>query len=339
MAAPTGLSPALGLGLALALALATTATAPAAAAEATDAAAAEATVAAAGNAAAADMPVADTPVADTPVASGLAPFHAPGTAPAAPHRATGQPVPWQADGPTGAACVGVAVLSHGAGGTERDLAYLAAALAGDGWLAVRVGHAESGPLALRQQRRGDGLEAALLRLTTDPAAHRARFDDLGAALDWAHPRCAATRTAVIGHSMGAATVMLEAGAANRLGLAARQRFDAHVALSPQGPGPIFPPDAWRALSRPVLSITGTRDEALGGDWTTRTQAFDAMPPGCKALVVIDGATHLNFAGIGLSRATERATVAAVLDFLRSSAAPGARCTAGPAGPGVSVRLK
>jgi hypothetical protein len=43
-----------------------------------------------------------------------------------------------------------------------------------------------------------------------------------------------------------------------------------VALSPQGPGSIFPETAWRGIAKPVLLITGTRDQALEGGWQSRT---------------------------------------------------------------------
>jgi hypothetical protein len=41
-----------------------------------------------------------------------------------------------------------------------------------------------------------------------------------------------------------------------------------------------------------------------------------MPTGCKWLGVIDGATHMNFAGVGLSQNTERLSLQLIRDFLR-----------------------
>ena len=115
--------------------------------------------------------------------------------------------------------------------------------------------------------------------------------------------------------------MLEAGAGNELKLAGQDRFDAYVALSPQGPGSIFPKDAWSKITKPMLMLTGTGDKALEGGWMTRTVPYDDMPAGsCKWLGVIDGATHMNFAGSGFSRKTEALTIHAAQTFLDSLAA-------------------
>jgi len=115
--------------------------------------------------------------------------------------------------------------------------------------------------------------------------------------------------------MGAATVMMEAGAANKPGIAGKDVFDAYVALSPQGPGEIFPADAWKTIHKPVLTMTGTRDSGLDGAWETRTEPFKNMPAGCKWLGVVDGATHMNFAGAGMSGKTETLTLKTIRAFL------------------------
>jgi dienelactone hydrolase len=235
-------------------------------------------------------------------------------------RADGAPVPVRVYGVAQASCQGVAVISPGAGGTEKGLSYLATALSRGGWLSMVVGHRESGPSVLRADMQGLDLKGALLKMTTDRSAYEARWMDISAVLDWARPRCGKHFSALIGHSMGAATVMLEAGAANKLNLTGKDRFDAYVAMSPQGPGSIFPDGAWSKISKPMLMLTGTSDIALEGAWSTRTVPFDGMPAGCKWLGVIDGATHMNFAGNGFSRKTEALTIHATKTFLNSLAA-------------------
>ncbi len=235
-------------------------------------------------------------------------------------RADGAQVPVRVYAVAANPCKGIAVLSPGAGGTEKGLQYLANALSRDGWLSIVVGHKESGPAVLRDDMHGVDLKGALHKMTTDRSAYVARWMDIGAALDWARPRCAGHFSALVGHSMGAATVMLEAGAGNRLNLKGKDRFDAYVAMSPQGPGSIFPEDAWRNIGKPVLMLTGTGDKALEGGWESRTVPYEAMPAGCKWLGVIDGATHMNFAGSGFSRKTEKLAKHATLTFLDSLAA-------------------
>jgi predicted dienelactone hydrolase len=190
-------------------------------------------------------------------------------------------------------CRGIAILSHGAGGSEEGLGYLARAMAADGYLTAVIGH------------------------VSDSAAYRGRLMDVAAAREWAVARCKGKESVLIGHSMGAATVMMEAGARNGVGVAGADAFDAYVALSPQGTGSLFPSGAWSRIHRPVLSITGTRDTGLGGaSWQRRTEPFAGMLPGCKWLAVIDGATHLDFGGRGGAPLVEDLTVQTIRAFLR-----------------------
>ncbi len=102
-------------------------------------------------------------------------------------RADGAQVSVRVYGVAPATCKGIAVLSPGAGGTEKGLSYLAEALSRDGWLSVVVGHKESGPSVLRADMHGFDVKAALLKMTTDRAAYEARWMDIGAALDWCAP--------------------------------------------------------------------------------------------------------------------------------------------------------
>lgn len=201
--------------------------------------------------------------------------------------------------PTGPSCRGIALVSPGAGGSEQGYGYLGRALSSFGYLAVVVGHQESGREAVREAVRSKGVREGLAALITNPQAYRARFMDLAAARQWASARCEGTEKILVGHSMGAATVMVEAGARNKLGLSGADTFDAYIALSPQGSGLIFDEGAWSTISRPMLTITGTQDTELeSGTWQARTEPFAGMPAGCKWLAVLDGATHMQLAGIG-----------------------------------------
>lgn len=252
-------------------------------------------------------------------------------------RADGAKVPVRVYGVAAGSCRGIAVISPGAGGTEKGLAYIAEALARDGWLGVVMGHKESGPVVLRNDMQDMGMKDALHKMTMDRSAYQARFMDIAAALDWARPRCGKQFAVLIGHSMGAATVMIEAGAANKLKLAGKDRFDAYVALSPQGPGAIFPKHAWRNIGKPVLMLTGTRDKALEGAWTTRTVPYDDMPAGCKWLGVIDGATHMNLGGRGFVRETGVLAINATQTFLDGLAA--GQCATPAAEDGIAYKHK
>lgn len=213
-------------------------------------------------------------------------------------------------------CNGIAIVSPGAGGSERGYRYLGDALSALGYLTIVTGHQESGTQVLREQAVRNGLRRGLAEMITDPGAYHGRFMDIAAATRWANERCDATQSILIGHSMGAATAMLAAGAHNKVGARAINSFNAYIALSPQGSGLIFPENAWSDIKVPILMLTGTRDAELGGaTWETRTEPFENMPAGCKWLGVIDGATHMNFAGKGLSQSVESLTVRTIGAFL------------------------
>lgn len=257
-------------------------------------------------------------------------------------RADNAKVPIRVYQPEGNSCAGTVIISHGAGGSEDGYAYLASFLSDNGWLALVVGHAESGRDALRLHKGDGGIKAGLVNLVTDPAAYQARFMDIDAGRQWSAQHCQSPFMALAGHSMGAATVMIEAGAANKPGIVGQHRFDAYIALSPQGSGLIFPKQAWGNIRQPVLMLTGTRDEELNSDWafkdwTARLEPFDNMPEGCKWLGVIDRATHMNFGGRGISGKTEALVNRYTLLFL--SQVKDGRCSAPPAGKGIELKSK
>jgi len=218
--------------------------------------------------------------------------------------------------PAATECKGVAIISHGAGGSEKGYNYLGTALSDFGYLALVVGHQESGLQAVQAQTSGTTINEGLAKLITDPLAYQGRFMDIAVAKEWAQTQCNSKVGILIGHSMGAATVMMLAGARHKLNISEVNQFNAYIAISPQGSGLIFPENAWREINQPVLMLTGTQDKELGGlSWETRTEPFDNMKSGCKWLGVIDGATHMNFAGRGLSKKTETLTSQIIREFL------------------------
>ena len=166
--------------------------------------------------------------------------------------------------PIASECKGVAIISHGAGGSEKGYTYLGSAMSDFGYLAVTVGHQESGLQVVKEQTSGTTLSEGLAKLITDPKAYQARFMDIAVAKEWAQSQCNSKVAVLIGHSMGAATVMMAAGARNKLNIAEVSNFTAYIAISPQGSGLIFPEMAWSDINPPVLMLTGTQDKELGG---------------------------------------------------------------------------
>jgi predicted dienelactone hydrolase len=251
---------------------------------------------------------------------------------------------YEASGTT-SACAPLAVISHGVGGDETGYGYLAQGMARLGYTAIVMGHRESGPTALRSSIRDRGLVPGIVALVADPYAEGARLQDVGAALAWAGHRCHAPFRVLLGHSMGAETVMLEAGARDsillRPGLSNRSRFDAYVALSPEGPGIVFPRDAWTAINKPILFMTGTNDKSLKGGVAARLVPWSnvpGLPSHCQWLGVIDGATHFNFDGSGPGHERVEAIVTGTLaSFLQGARAN--RCALPASVPGLTLQAK
>jgi len=253
-------------------------------------------------------------------------------------RSDGATTPLRVYEPNGGGCAPLALISPGAGGSEDGYKYLAQGLRNNGWRAIVMGHKESSATALGTDvRQSRGIRAGLQQLVNDPSAYKARLVDIAASLNWAEAGCKAPFVALLGHSMGARTVMVEAGAKTNLNVAGLDRFDAYVALSPDGPGPMFPKDAWNGIHKPMLILTGTKDHALDGDWKTRTIPYESLPGGCDWLGVIDGATHLNFAGLGFSKATEKLTLLETLAFLNG--VRGEKCGAPVQAARISIMRK
>ncbi|MFZ6864596.1 alpha/beta hydrolase family protein [Undibacterium sp. Ji67W] len=243
-------------------------------------------------------------------------------------------------------CKGIAIISHGAGGSENGYGYLAHFMASQDYLTVVPTHQESSMKVLLKYMHGKDLAYGLSQLVTDKSAYAGRLMDINAVRQWAAPRCSGKLSVLLGHSMGAATTMIVAGAENRMDIdvKARQRllknagFDRYIALSPQGVGAIFPENAWVNIQQPVLLMTGTKDEALGGgSWKKRTEAFTDMPAGCKWSGVIDGATHMNFAGRDLTPHMTILITKTIGDFLQAS--PDKGCAAASVEAGLTLSTK
>ena len=82
------------------------------------------------------------------------------------------------------------------------------------------------------------------------------------------------------------------------------RVKACVALSPQGPGePFFLEDSFATIDRPVLAISGSRDEQQGTTPANRRRFFELEPVGAKVFVWLANADHLAFSDATGSRRT------------------------------------
>lgn len=226
-------------------------------------------------------------------------------------RADGAGVTVRLSGDWSGGCPPTVILSHGLGGDEQALGWMDGAAAAAGYRVLVMAHAESGPPLLRRAFR-EG--AGVLR---DPGPWQARAADLDAAIAFATRDCRPRVLVLGGHSMGAGQTMFEAGARGRPPYPGTDRFDAYIAVSPQGLGWAFASrNAWRGVSKPVLMLTGTRDDGFAGEtWEDRLVAFRGLPPGQKRLAVIAGATHFHLGGRG-NRAAQAQMAAVAAEFLR-----------------------
>lgn len=245
--------------------------------------------------------------------------------------------------PRGAAPAGgwpLVLFSHGMGGSRRGYSYLGSYWAEQGFAVLHVQHVGSD----RQVWSGNTLALVLrLQQAAKPKEAVARAQDLRFALDelLRSPLGAqvdARRIAVAGHSYGANTSLLLAGARpseesleeGRAGAAtlslADTRIRAAILISAppfygEGhPGPIV-----GGIRVPSLHISATEDEIrIPGYYSgpqDRLQLFEATG-GPKALALFEGGSHsiftdrLNSGGASLNPKVKQATKELSLGFLR-----------------------
>lgn len=203
----------------------------------------------------------------------------------------------------------VVMFSHGLGGTVAAGGVWGEAWSQAGCVVLHLQHPGSDLPAVRGQAR-DFNDRSALRRAAGPEQLLARLGDVVFALDelarrkahamgrWAEVRPEAV--GLSGHSFGAHTTLGMAGQryARHPGIS-EPRLSAFIAFSPTLPAVGDPRVAFERITRPLLCITGTRDDDVLGNGATpdrRIGVFDALPAGQKAQLVLDEADHMSFAG-------------------------------------------
>ena len=203
----------------------------------------------------------------------------------------------------------VVIFSHGLGGTVDGGSVWGQAWVDAGFAVVHLQHPGSDLNAVRGVTRTFTDQRAL-RTLAGPEQLMARLLDVTFALNEIEKRHAArqdqwhlvrpTQVGLAGHSFGAHTTMGMAGQRypGFEGIS-ESRLASFIAFSPTVPMVGNAQRAFERLSRPLLSITGTRDSDVVGVGATpekRQAVFAALPPGDKAHLVLMDADHMTFAG-------------------------------------------
>lgn len=232
--------------------------------------------------------------------------------------------------PGGAGPFPVVIFSHGFAGDLSAFAKTASVWAAAGYIVIHPTHADSlrypDPSVPAEDReamlgvittlRGDGdwaggARETLVGLLEKPFYLANRLADVAfladrlAAGQGLHPvlhaKARPGRLGMAGHSYGAYTTLVIAGArlatpARNPAPALRARFAACMAISGQGSGRMdFTPDSFSGLTGPLFSITGSRDFGAAGEtprW--RLEPFFASPPGRKYAALVEGFNHGGF---------------------------------------------
>lgn len=265
-------------------------------------------------------------------------------------RLIAQPLPWRAEEmdwldesrqravpvrvywPTEAgSAVPLLVFSHGIGGSRRGYSYIGQHLASCGMASLHVQHVGSD----RALWAGNPISlVGRLRDAADPAEALARVQDMRFALDrllaHAGARLDAERIAVAGHSYGANTSLLLAGAAVPGHEALHEpRFKAAVFISaPPLHGVDRPERALAAIRLPSLHITATQDvirvPGYYSEASERVRLYEQTGSAAKVLAVFEGGSHSVFTdrratgGLAQNPLIKEATKRLLGDFLQAA---------------------
>lgn len=195
------------------------------------------------------------------------------------------------------------LFSPGFGGSNRSYVGLSSYWASQGYVVIRVAHADAG------RRLGENVDFWSTQTESD---RRNRVRDLTLVLDslgfleTEYPELKgkfdATKVAVAGHSYGAYTVLLAGGMKTFPGGTSYvdPRIKAVVAMSPQGPSEVrgLTRESYASINVPTLFMTGSLDRGMADSETPawRNEAFELASPGDKWLIVVEHARHSTFIG-------------------------------------------
>jgi predicted dienelactone hydrolase len=207
----------------------------------------------------------------------------------------------------------IIVFSHGMGGSRDVAPELMEYWAGHGFAVFCPTHEDSTKLRRKDGQSLDPQEM-LLEFGMDDDKRVSRVEDdlliLDSLAEIEHQvpelagRLDALHVGIGGHSAGAMTAMLLAGAKNDLPSGEKQhsfrepRFTCALVLSGQGVGQAgFKQSSWAGISIPMMVMSGSEDYAITKtDPQRRCDPYTFAPAGGKYLLYFDGAVHSSFVG-------------------------------------------
>lgn len=222
--------------------------------------------------------------------------------------------------PDDRALKGFVVFCHGLGASGRDYAALSSHWAAHAYLVIHPTFPDwIGAVARAEPQLGLDPASDLNRWADDPKVRARMYEILHTPSYWLERnriieqvmgsldavmeaccgfRPTAIRGAIAGHSFGAYTAQLLAGAEIDLpGEGTRtfrdRRFAAAILLSAQGRDQQgLREGSWDGIDGPMLNVTGTRDGgARGQDWHWKMEPYEFAPEGDKYLAVLSDADH------------------------------------------------
>jgi predicted dienelactone hydrolase len=217
--------------------------------------------------------------------------------------------------PAGDAPCALVLHSHGLGGNRDGGDVWGQAWRAAGIAVIHVQHPGSDTDAVRGGRRASRDAASAPQLLARVADMRFVLDEVtlrtrAGASGFSRVRLDAIGAS--GHSFGAHTVQALAGQRfpSAMGESLLEpRFKAFIAFSPSpGREPFGNGGAFDRITRPFLCITGSRDANPFGEQKTgdyRAAVYDSLPSGQRALLWLDGADHMTFAGNAERRISAR----------------------------------
>ena len=239
-------------------------------------------------------------------------------------------VPIKVHLPDGAGPFPIVVLSHGGGGNWDSNFAQAHHLASYGYAVLCVEHIGSNTKIFK---KSIFIKRNLAEMTHNADEVLTRPRDISFAIDCATDwnknepqfkgKLDLERIGVLGHSFGSYTTLAVVGARPALrwltpnpsgdlpASASEQgsgdlesalgpdlqdaRVDAGVALSVQGPGePFFIESSYKTIAKPVLGITGSKDDQQQNPASNRRRFIALAPPGLATFVWLPNVDHLAF---------------------------------------------